>query len=128
MLAVLIAGNDKDKFDTLSNTLIETDEVEIAWTGSGGSVLELIQVKAFDMVVADERLGDMTGLELAGRMLHVNPMINTAVVTGLSEDDFHEASEGLGVLMGLTSKPGREESLALFEKLKRIKGLSVNPM
>ena len=77
-----------------------------------------------DLVVADEGLGDMTGLELAGKILSVNPMINCASVSRLSPEEYHEASEGLGVLAQLPIKPGKKHAEELVQRLKYIKNLS----
>ena len=44
-----------------------------------------------DLVIAGERLGDVTGLELAAGLLSINPMITCAVVSGLTPEQFHEA-------------------------------------
>ena len=47
-------------------------------------------------------------------------MINCAVVSTLSSADFHEASEGLGILMQLPAEPGKKEADQLLEHLKKI--------
>jgi hypothetical protein len=47
-------------------------------------------------------------------------MINCAAISSLSHKDFHEASEGLGVLMQLPESPGRDDAAKLLEHLKTI--------
>ena len=76
-----------------------------------------------DATAADEDLGDMTGLELVRRILKINFMINFAVVSGLSADEFHEASEGLGVMTQLPQRPGKKDADGMIKTLKQIKGL-----
>ena len=64
----------------------------------------------------------MTGLELAEKLLSVNPMINCAAVSTLAPDQFHEASEGLGILAPLPPAPGKAQAEDLLQRIKDIKG------
>jgi len=66
----------------------------------------------------------MNGLELATRLLSINPMINCAAVSTLSPDKFHEASEGMGLMAQLPSKPGGEEAERLFNRIKDLKDIT----
>ena len=47
-------------------------------------------------------------------------MINCAAVSSLTSEDFHEAGEGLGILMQLPVEPGQEYADMLLEQLKSI--------
>ncbi len=74
-------------------------------------------------MVTDENLGDMTGLELIESVIASQPMLNCAAVSSLSPGDFHEASEGLGILMQLPVEAGKKEADQLLEHLKKIQAL-----
>jgi len=50
-------------------------------------------------------------------------MINCACVSPLPPEDFHETSEGLGVLMQLPVNPGKFEAEDLLKRLKNLKDL-----
>ena len=80
----------------------------------------MIAERNFDLVVADEKLGDMTGLEFIRGVVAKNPMVNCAAVSSLMPEDFHEASEGLGILMQLPVRPGQEYAEKLLAHLKSI--------
>jgi hypothetical protein len=67
----------------------------------------------------------MTALELSRRLLKINPMINCALVSGLSAEEFHEASEGLGIMAKLPKQPGAKDANELIKNLKQIMGLLV---
>jgi hypothetical protein len=73
--------------------------------------------------VVDESLGDMTGLELVHRLVAVNPVINCALVSPLAEAAYHEASEGLGILMRLPLQPGVSDGQRLMTHLNQIVGV-----
>ena len=74
----------------------------------------------FDLVVADENLGDMTGLEFIRAIVSKRPMVNCAAISSLTPEDFHEAGEGLGILMQLPVSPGQKHAEMLLEQLKSI--------
>ena len=124
MLKVLVASANKEPFSDFTSALAELGDVELAWADSGKAALDMASATPVDLVVADQTLGDMTGLELAGKLLSVSPMINCAAVSNLSPEAFHEASEGLGVLAQLPLKPDRKHAGELLQRLKHIKDLS----
>jgi hypothetical protein len=62
----------------------------------------------------------MNGLEAVRELMKTNALLNTALVSGLSPEDFHEASEGLGVLVQLPESPGEKEALEIVSGLKSI--------
>jgi hypothetical protein len=75
--------------------------------------------------ITDERLRDSTGLALAASLLKVNPMINCASVSCLSPENFHEASEGLGIIAQLPIHPGKEHAESLLDRLRQIRNLTM---
>lgn len=124
MIRLLLISPDKDSFSGMNSALSKHSEVGTEWAESGNRALELASDTAFDLVVADENLGDMTGLEFAKRLLSVNPMINCATVSPLEPKEFHEVSEGFGILVQLPLRPGEQEAEDLFDRLVKILNLS----
>ena len=93
-----------------------------------GSLWDKIEAdfgKYSKFVVTDENLGDMTGLEFIKTVITQKPMVNCAAVSALLPEDFHEASEGLGILMQLPVRPGPEYAKELVEHLKSILDLGI---
>jgi DNA-binding NarL/FixJ family response regulator len=76
--------------------------------------------KPFDLVIADERLPDMTGLVFAEKLVKKAPLVNCALVSPLSKEAFHEAGEGLGLLGQLPPRPGETDARNLMERLHMI--------
>lgn len=106
-------------------TALEENGAQVTCLDSGQQTLVAVSEKQFDLLVADETLGDMSGLELIESVIMSQPMLNCAVVSSLSMEDYHEASEGLGVLMQLPSAPGREEADALMKHLNKLQSFKV---
>lgn len=119
MIQVLLVGADNNTFHDLESVLedkhISSDRVE-----SGHGALSMISDKTYALVITDETLPDMTGLEFAWKMVTVNPMINCTAISSLSAEDFHEASEGLGLLMQLPVRPEKQHAEALLQHLDNI--------
>lgn len=98
----------------------------ISWAVSGRQALEIMGKEHVDLVLADENLGDMKGLAFVERVVSTNPMINCALVSTLSKADYHEASEGLGILMQLPPEPRRADGERLMAHLNQILNLSAD--
>jgi len=119
MIRILLAGRDNVTMSDLKTWLTDSD-VQISRTDSGSNGMSMVSENIFDLVVTDENLGDMTGLEFIRKIVAKNPMVNCAAVSSLAPEDFHEASEGLGILMQLPARPGKEHAEILLDHLKKI--------
>ena len=123
LFKLLLVSPDKYSLSGLALALVEHGDVDLSWEKSGEAALGIVADTAIDLVVVDEKLGDMTGLEFAGRLLSVNPMVNCASVSRLSPDKFHEISEGLGLMAQLPIQPGKEHAEELLQRLKYLRYL-----
>ncbi len=123
MIHLLIASTDIDSLSDLITGLEEND-VRITWSESCEAVLKTVETESFDLVITAEDLSDTKGLECIRKLVSLNPMLNCAAISTLSHKDFHEASEGLGVLMQLPERPGRDDATKLLEHLKTILNLT----
>jgi two-component SAPR family response regulator len=123
-LNLLLVSREKGSLSGLVSALKKHDDVILSWSESGGEALDKISNSPVDLFVTDEKLGDMTGLELALKLLSINPMVNCAAISPLSHEDFHEASEGLGLLAQLPSQPGEKEAEELIQQLRELKNLT----
>jgi CheY-like chemotaxis protein len=121
MIAALLIVSNEERWSGFAMEL-EGMDVEVLSASSGEGALSMTDGKHYDLLVMDETLPDMTGLELIERMVRKNPMLNCACVSTLSPSEFHEASEGLGVLMALPSPPAKDSAKKLIEHLKGIMG------
>ncbi len=98
-------------------------EVDLKQVSSGAEALEAVRTSAPHLVIIDADLPDTTPLDLVQKLLLVNAMVNTAVVSPLAEAEFHEASEGLGVLGRLPNEPGERDAADLLAKLRKVLGV-----
>ena len=124
MFEFLLVTSDKNALSALASALEKHDDAQLSWAESGSKALNMVSDTPVDLLITNEKLEDMTGLELATRLLSINPMINCAAVSTLSPDKFHEASEGMGLMAQLPSKPGGEEAERLFNRIKDLKDIT----
>lgn len=101
---------------------LEAQGAVIRWARSGREVLDTVGDPPVDLMVADDELGDMSGLQLIRQLVVAHPLINCALVSALAPEAFHAASEGLGILMQLPPAPSAIDTQRLMARLGQITG------
>jgi response regulator RpfG family c-di-GMP phosphodiesterase len=123
---VLLVGNESSAIAPYAKRMEEEYQIYPFHVDSGNAGLSLLLENAgnkLDLVIVDELLFDMTGIEFIRRVVRLNPWVNTVIVGSMPDKDFHEATEGLGVLLQLSPNPEMQDVKALFElcmKLRRL--------
>ena len=123
MLKLLLVSKHVESFSEFIRALEESEANEVLTAGSGETALKMIKDDTIDLVITDEDTGDMSGLDFARRLISSSPMTNCAAISSLSEKEFHEESEGLGLMKHLPSNPGRSDAEKILKDLRLIKGL-----
>lgn len=123
MLKVMLVSNNDESFSELDSVLRENEDIEILNADSGEAALSMVEVSNIDLIITDEKLGDMSGLEFIRKLIKVNPMINCVAVSSLPEKEFHEASEGLGLMNHLPVNPGRTDAEVFLQNFMQIRKL-----
>jgi CheY-like chemotaxis protein len=122
MLHILLVTPRLQGLNPFAQALSADQEVRFEAVASGAEALDVVCATPPHLVVIDVDLPDVQPLGLVQKILTVNAMVNTAVVSELIEDEFHEASEGLGILCALPLDPGRDDAKALLTKLRKVVG------
>jgi CheY-like chemotaxis protein len=126
MIRLLLVTPYRKSLFEMASAMDKYDGVELTWTESGQKALAKLSESSVDLVITDKEVGDMTGIEFAEKLLRVNPMINCAVLNSLPSDEFHEASEGLGVFAQLPLHPSKDDAENLLKRLKNLKDLTAD--
>lgn len=71
------------------------------------------------LIVVDEEVGGLSGLDVVRRLMEVNAFIDTAVLSSMDEETFHQHSEGLGILARLPLQAGKQDAQRLLGLLRR---------
>ena len=124
MISILIAGNENNKLAGFLKGLEHDKEVKIYQAGNLEEAFHTISTTNLDLVVAGENISDISGISFAEKIVSINPMINCAVVSSLSPENFHEATEGLGLLMQLSVDADASQANTLVNRLKEVLNLT----
>ncbi|HKL00501.1 MAG TPA: response regulator [Desulfotignum sp.] len=124
MIQVVLVGKNQPIFEPVARVL-QQHPVVVSWIKNGKTALEHIsdtrdKGRAADLLITDETLDDMTGRDLVEQVTMESPMTSCVAVSALSEEAFHEAFEGLGVLLQLPVKPDTADGDALVACMKKI--------
>ena len=114
---IVLVSSRADTWDDFAATLSHQGQAEVMAARTSAEALSAAREKGPVAMVIDEDLGDMSGIELARAVILINAMIQLALVSDQPEAVFHEATEGLGILMQLPLRPGRQEAVQLSERL-----------
>ena len=127
-MIVLLLAKEIARFSALETGLRHCRQLEIVSAATGIDGFLLLKSRSIDLVIVDEQLGDMDGIAFVKQLVKLNPLINTAIVSALTAEDFHEATEGLGVLMQLRKEPQEKDAETLLAILEKIGALLLQPM
>ncbi|MDA8404619.1 MAG: hypothetical protein M0Z56_10570 [Desulfobacteraceae bacterium] len=122
MKQILIVTLKPDDFSELAAGFKSHGPISIAWADSTDTAQAAVSGKTVDLAVIDETVGNQPGLKIAASIIMKNAMVNQAVVSRLSPEAFHDASEGLGIMAQLPPKPDAGQSKMLMDKLKSLTG------
>ncbi len=110
----------REALRSFSDALSSDSEVRLEQVNPSAEALAAVRAAAPHLVIIDSDLPDAAPLELVRKLLMVDAMVNTAVISPLTEAEFHEASEGLGVLGRLPDVPDRRDATELLQKLRMV--------
>jgi two-component SAPR family response regulator len=120
MIHVLLIGPDLGIQRDIESFLQKYDDIDIAKALSRWKALDLMAQRKFDLAVIDEMVGKQTGIELAKKLVTIDPIMNCVLISSFPEEAFHEATEGLGILSQLSPRPIASEIDRLVEKLRKV--------
>ena len=123
MLLIVLATARPEALLAFAAALSADPEVHLRQVASGTDALEAGRTLSPQLVVIDSYLPDAKPLNLVRELLMVNAMVNTMVISPLADEEFHEASEGLGILGRLPNEPGGSDAGELLHKLRAVLGI-----
>jgi DNA-binding response OmpR family regulator len=123
MLHILLITTRRDSIGSFIEGLSSDPEVHLELISAGAEAQSLVRTGCPHLVIVDSTSEDLDSFDLVRRIIGVNAMVNTAVASALSDEDFHDKGEGLGILCRLPPEPGRNDSKALLQKLRDLTGI-----
>jgi DNA-binding NtrC family response regulator len=123
MLSILLVGKNPEVLANFADQLSLREGITVSRASSGKEVWDILGKSKVDVIVTDEKLADGDSLPFVKDLTKRQPLINCAMVSSLSPEDFHEATEGLGIFMQLPVNPGAEEAMKMMQLLESINAL-----
>jgi DNA-binding response OmpR family regulator len=122
LFRILVVTAHRERLSEFKAGITADSKVELLWADTGKSAIAEIRRRTAQAAVIDEELPDIPGLELVRRMLPINAMLPTAILSDMDHDVFHEASEGLGIAAQLPLRPKAEEAKYVLQQFKKLSG------
>ena len=116
MKKFLIITRNAGNFSRLAEGLSDKNANEIIWADSLTAACAAA-AGSIDLIIIDEKLEFQQGLDIAKAMIQINAMANLALVNSLAPEEFHEVSEGLGIMAQLPLNPGKKDAERLLNAL-----------
>jgi DNA-binding response OmpR family regulator len=80
LLIILFVAKDFSRFAILVDRLRREQDVRLLPAATGAAGLAQLEGVTMDLVIVDEQLDDMSGIEFVQRLVKINPLVNTAIV------------------------------------------------
>ncbi|MGM0452815.1 MAG: hypothetical protein ACQERN_06600 [Thermodesulfobacteriota bacterium] len=117
MKQILIATQQPDRFSPLAGRVKAQSDYTIAWADTTQKLFDAVSATPPKLTIIDAHIDGKSGIALAREAIMKNAMADIAVVSSLSEEEFHEASEGLGIVAQLPPAPDETHAGRLIELL-----------
>ncbi len=117
---IVLVSPRMNQWRAFADSLAKSLPLEIATVRTGAEALTAATEKKPLAMVIDASLEDMSGETLARRLLGINAMIHTALVSDLPSEAFHEQMEGLGIVMQLPAHLTTDQAGLLAQCLLRL--------
>ena len=116
----LLISESADNFKNIDKVFSSKEKAEIHYALTSADALDKVKNNFYTLVICDKSLPDYNGKDLIEDIIKINAMINTALVSTLSDDDFHEYTEGLGILKKIPENPSEKDAQELYDHLQKV--------
>ncbi len=119
-MRIIVASTRQASLEHFTRALAMETGAAVHRVKDAQQTLDLVREASPTMVVVDCEGAVMEPKALILDILKVNALVHTAVLSPLTEDEFHEDYEGLGVLARLSLEPDGSEARRLARLLNGV--------
>jgi DNA-binding NarL/FixJ family response regulator len=123
---VLIAGHNPARLLHVEQALAEHGGFDLHRASTHDQAMRITNETPISAAIVDEEFSDMSGAAFVRSLMISHPLINCALVSPLYSNEFHEATEGLGIFMQLPSPPDQQSGKALVDLLSRLLSITTS--
>lgn len=117
MKSIVVVCPQIEAWDAFIAELNNHCQIDVAEALSGEEAIALAKERKPFAMVIDQELGGIKGVDLVPQLLQINAFIYIALISDQTEAAFHEATEGLGILMKLSPRPDAQAAIDFYERL-----------
>lgn len=117
---ILLVTSRPDQLKTFIHALDQDKELVVATVECIQDAVKSIEESAPILVIVDDQVQGGAGLDIIRSLIGINAFIPTAVISELDDHEFHERSEGLGILFQLPLVPSEDDARILIRLLGQV--------
>lgn len=111
---LLVVDDEKEILRSLNLTFM--DEYEVFMASSGAEALQILKRQRIALVIADQRMPEMTGAELLEKVLEIDPRIIRIILTGYTDTGSLIQAINRGHIYQYITKPWERHELRILVK------------
>ena len=123
MYTLLLVSPRMGDLSNFTDTISAQPDIILHQVDSRKDTLRMVQEQKPHLVIIDQEIREKNPLDLVMEILVINAMINTAMITSMDADEWHEKSEGLGMMPPISNPPTEKDAHALLESFRKMPGL-----
>lgn len=123
MIQVIVISSDSSTLSRLEKTLKNDPNVRLEKAFTRWKALDLLAENNFDLAFIDEFVGNQAGFEFIEELVVSNPFMNFVLISSLAAEQFHEQTEGLGVMAQLNPVPSERDIQQVIRQYQKIVSL-----
>ena len=116
----ILATSRAAEFQPFIATLEADDQATLIQVAGAQETIDTAIRVVPALVIIDEKIDANGGLALARQLLQVNAFVQTVILSDMDEAAFHDAAEGLGVLMRLSLTPDSGDARQLLSHFRSL--------
>jgi len=124
MYTLLLVSPRMGDLSDFTATISAQPDITLYQVDSGEDALRMFREQNPHLVIIDQEIRDKNPLDLVMKLLAVNAMINTTMITSMDAEEWHNKSEGLGMMPPIPDPPTEKDALALLEAFRKMPGLA----
>lgn len=109
---LLVVDDEKEILRSLNLTFM--DEYEVFMASSGAEALEILKRQRIALIIADQRMPEMTGAELLEKVLEIDPRIIRIILTGYTDTASLIQAINRGHIYQYITKPWERQELRIL--------------
>ena len=115
----VLVVDDNEVVALMTRLLLERAGYRVTCLGAGDKAIEALleQPDAFDIVVTDVRMSEMSGLDLAHRLAQLRPQLPVVMTTGDVSDELRKQALRVGALAILQKENTAEQLVPLVRRI-----------